>query len=527
MKKPGFVKAKLIQLYLLFTIGSGFGQVPTLWGDLDKGMHSVGFKTIEAHDLSRLSIPELDIMGKMIHPKEENLGRPVHISIWYPAIETKKEKVLYEDYITEISKTVDFKPIDQNDKLRALEFYTDEIKRFDNPAFTLDGLRTFSKRRTESVLNAKEAKGKFPIVLFPSYLSPANQSILSEYLASHGYIVVGTPQHGAGSNLPEISVTGIEAQASDLAFAMAYVKELPFANHQVAIMGVGFNATSALALITRYPEINAFVSLDGGVTVENEKRMLQQTSVFDLSLIRTPMMLIYSKHPDVSMTVIDEYKYSDRYLFQFPTMREFDLTDFGLLQQFYPGLIGKALGDTKLGSEWAYRYVLNFLSFTLKNDLASGQFIKNKPFDNGVPDNIIKESMKKSISPAPTLEELKRMIADRGLTGLATTYETLRMQDAQPFSTKVMTDLINWLGYLRDTDFTIRNELLKIWMESHPNSSKGYFLAARIANAQGQKAKAMDYYKEALQTLESDTDPYLDNPTRMRIKAVAAQALSN
>ena len=296
--------------------------------------------------------------------------------------------------------------------------------------------------------------------------------------------------------------------------------------NSIAVMGVGFSATSCLALLTRNNQIDALISLDGGITVLNEKRMLQLTSFYDPVAINKPMLVIYSSHPDVSTATLDEYKYSDRYFFHVPFMREFDCTDFGMLQRFSPNMIGKPLGDTGLGSEWIYNYMLNFLNFTLRNDSPAKSFITNDPKANNVPEGLIIPSFKKALRTPPSLLELKELVAEKGAPGLTAIYNELKPQDSQPFSQKCMADFFSWLGFLRDKDFSIRTELARIWLESYPQSSRGNFVLARLLGAKGEKEKSLAAYKEALRLLDSDTDLFLDNNTRTRIRTTATAEIN-
>ncbi len=72
-------------------------QTPALWGDLEVGSYAVGFKFIYQQDYSRDWNVAEDSNG---YPLEIGRGRPVRISVWYPAKrQSNAPKMLYRDYM--------------------------------------------------------------------------------------------------------------------------------------------------------------------------------------------------------------------------------------------------------------------------------------------------------------------------------------------------------------------------------------------------------------------------------------------
>ena len=80
----------------------------------------------------------------------------------------------------------------------------------------LMGERVWARRDAEPV------PGKFPVLVYaPGMGYPAfDNSVLFEYLASHGYVVIAAPSTGPGAGRIAYDAFGLEAQTRDLDMAM-------------------------------------------------------------------------------------------------------------------------------------------------------------------------------------------------------------------------------------------------------------------------------------------------------------------
>ncbi|HEY6141791.1 MAG TPA: acyl-CoA thioester hydrolase/BAAT C-terminal domain-containing protein [Thermoanaerobaculia bacterium] len=96
----------------------------------------------------------------------------------------------------------------------------------------------------------------------------ADQAVLAEYIASHGYIVASVPSPMIRQPMTGQSQIGsfAERQADALEAAMRRVRRiLPARRERVAVIGHSFGARAALLLAMRHPQIRALISLDGGI----------------------------------------------------------------------------------------------------------------------------------------------------------------------------------------------------------------------------------------------------------------------
>lgn len=114
------------------------------------------------------------------------------------------------------------------------------------------------------------ARTAFPLVLVAqgNGQDAADQAVLAEYIASHGYIVASVPSPMIRQPMTDQSQIGsfAEAQADALEAAMARIpRMLAIRKGRIGVIGHSFGARPALLLAMRRPSIRALVSLDGGI----------------------------------------------------------------------------------------------------------------------------------------------------------------------------------------------------------------------------------------------------------------------
>ena len=104
----------------------------------------------------------------------------------------------------------------------------------------------------------------FPLVVYHSGAGSSfeDNAVLCEFLASHGYVIVGSvfqDQNGRSFNIDVV-----RASSRDMAFLIAYARQLPFVHRDHAGL-VGHSAGAQAALIFRSlarSPVDAVVSLD-------------------------------------------------------------------------------------------------------------------------------------------------------------------------------------------------------------------------------------------------------------------------
>jgi len=92
-----------------------------------------------------------------------------------------------------------------------------------------------------AVQDAPPESGRFPLFVYaPSFSAMSWENAdLCEYLASHGYVVVASPDMGATTRNVTGDLTGIDAQARDISFLIGYGQTLPNTDiSKVAVAGL-------------------------------------------------------------------------------------------------------------------------------------------------------------------------------------------------------------------------------------------------------------------------------------------------
>src|SRR6202789_3267806 len=162
------------------------------------GPEAVGLKVVEQYDFSRSYRFFPMRWGK---PYQGERARPLQTLIWYPAQKSSGKPMTVGDY----------------GDLLATE------TSFGRPALWadwkqwLDSMKPTLKDSMWAVRNAPMLAGRFPVVIYAPSLSSMSweNADLCEYLASHGYVVVASPDMGATTRDMSLDLTGIDAQARD------------------------------------------------------------------------------------------------------------------------------------------------------------------------------------------------------------------------------------------------------------------------------------------------------------------------
>jgi hypothetical protein len=204
---------------------------PQLWGTLKPGPYAVGFGLRWETDPSRTYGLEKDGVTKR--------PRPIPVGVWYPARPSPAEHMQVADYFDMRSKQVQF------DELAAkLNAHIREIvaQSMGDPT----AVNRFLAMRTSATFDAPPAKGQFPVVIYCSNGSYAEDFVLFEYLASNGYVVLSTSDH---SDDPAVPWPGIDlTRMRDMYFLDRFAALLGNADaSHLASMGFGLGAVNALA----------------------------------------------------------------------------------------------------------------------------------------------------------------------------------------------------------------------------------------------------------------------------------------
>jgi dienelactone hydrolase len=482
------------------------------------GPHGVGLRVVEQYDYSRSYRGRYDVVTG--EPVSGETARPVQTVIWYPA-EKGGKRVSYGDY-SALSIT------EERFGLSAGEVSAEAGKRqADGGEIGVERAKAEHARPMWAVRDARPAAGRFPVVIYaPSFSAgPAENADLCEYLASHGYVVIASPSMGAYTRSMTDNLEGIETQAADIAFLIAYAHRLPQADMgKLAVAGFSWGGISNVFVAARDSRVKALVNLDGSVRYWPE--LIEQAKYVQPSRVAIPMLFLAQRPRSLEevarrgkpvTSFLNEMKYSDLYNVTFHPMEHFAFSSQALrfagsnrYDEYTPAEVQKAHG-------WMARYVLQFLNAYLQGKEEGKAFLNNTPKQNGVPAHLLSVAKSMSQGAAPTLENLAFEAAKTGFQNVEEVYASMRKRDAK---FEVAEPVLNNWGYklLGSGNKRAAISVFKLVTVRYPESGNAYDSLAEAYEANGDKALAIENYRRSLQL-----DPGNSNAER-HLKTLEAPA---
>lgn len=524
MKIPTVISLLLL---CLFSQAQGIsqGKAGSYWGAaLEQGPHQIGFRTLFTYDQAREAIPFSDWDGKLTYNQAMDQGRQMQINIWYPA-EGKGKPIKYLHYINLLGRQINFSP---DNTVFARKIFIDQTNALGgNGHFTRQQFEQVAELSTRAYLEVPAIEGKFPLLIFPNGGSPAYQSIMCEYLASHGYVVAAVALKGQYSSTTDVSTKGLEVATDDLKFTLNQLLTLENVDRtQIGLMANAIASSMCTAFASKNSLIKALISLEGGLLSNFEQRLLRQTNFYTPSAIQIPILGIYAPHPAISPEFIKHLKYSERFFVHFPGMTEFHFLNYGLLERTVPRIIGTPKGDTEKGFAWAAQLSLMFLDAKLKADKSAQTFLENFRIPSAAAEVIDTVFTMPALAAPPNIAQLKDLFIAKGMTAIDSIYQSMRAHDTQVFPLPFYTEFRDWLAWKKDPDYEFRARLYQMAIESFPSSAVAHFYRAYFAEKMNDTSLAKEYYQLALELVPTDEDSTLTNSKRQALEEQAQQALS-
>jgi dienelactone hydrolase len=389
------------------------------------GPHAVGVKIVQQYDRTRVFKASVDLTTG--EPVQSERARPIQAIVWYPAVRGGKP-ITYRDYLDTIATEEDF-----TRGAAEVKRMTDSLVN-DNAGTRLEVVLRDVASPMHAVRDARAEAGKYPVVIYaPSYSSDAAENVdLCEYLASHGYIVLSSASMGAHTLAMTIDHEGVEAQATDISYLIAYAATLPQADtSRVAAIGWSWGGLANVAAAAKDARIRALVSLDGSVRyfpqfVDGSKEALQYVTPAQVAV---PMMFVGARPKTVEAlnsanmatgySFLNQMKYSDVYVVSMLPMKHADFSSFHLRMatdaEYQDHERDYTRDEVQLAHSWVARYAHAFLDAYLKNDAAGLVFVNNTPAANKAPPHMIAVDIRRSKGEmAPTRENFVARVAAEG-----------------------------------------------------------------------------------------------------------------
>lgn len=250
--------------FSLLAIGWGMAcpaQYP-LWGDLKPGKYAIGFRSFWTSDPARTFAFKFSD-GSRFGPGRQ--PRPILIDVWYPA-QNKGRTMRESDYLGFLVKGKS-----------SLARFTHDLAGINREVVSHDvvgkALRELTKEDrgkldrylgfpVAAIRNGLPLKGKYPVVVYVQGYGSSLQdnSALCEYLASNGYIVLGSAYQDETGKM----IADKETTCSDVRCLLSAARSMPNADlDHVALIGHSGGAQSSIVYAgLAGAVIDAVVSLD-------------------------------------------------------------------------------------------------------------------------------------------------------------------------------------------------------------------------------------------------------------------------
>lgn len=350
---PKFENMKKIIILIVFNalISTVHSQNSFINKDLQRGNYDVGFRRIFKIDRSRVwpRSPYLDSL-------EGNVNRPIRIDVWYPANKNNSEEMLFEEYVYPNTESQEYKDIN---------FLTQRWDVYSYKGLAEDSLKFEKLMHTKIPVfkDAKPVNKKFPLVVYSAgwfNRSPDN-TILAEYLASHGFIVATIPQLNPGLWTYKFAsdFRSVENQTRDLEFAIGTLILEPNVDRtQIAAMGYSTGGDVALLLQGRNELIDCVVGMDASWSLDSDNDVIN-SPFFNTNYNKVPVLVLRRKTDSGQYNkVLDSLKKAQRYVI------EIDGADHGSFSDDPPQreLLGiKSTSSSKIHARIA-QTILRFLN---------------------------------------------------------------------------------------------------------------------------------------------------------------------
>lgn len=394
----------------LMSPAASMAAQPKIWGALQPGPYSVGYRSELHRDPTRSFFPEKDFKGRIL---PGDTRRPVPIRIWFPGRTGTGSAMKYADYV-EVSAGKE--GLEEFARLYASR----------NQATHKALAEKYASQRPKALdqvmaspvlarLGGEPRAGRFPIIGYAGgAYNPVDENvILLEYLASHGFVVAAVPAQHVKTVSGAPDAAGVEAETRDMEFALAVARQLPNADpSRVAAAGFSIGGATALLLAMRNSDVDAVIALDSSITSEQYSKGLTSSPNYDPAAARAPLLemrAIYPEGTTHSLHVLDALRHSARHSF---VVKDFDHADFNNYALAFETVAG---GATKKGRSLSERRglyealgqkILQFLKGTLGGDQAAMRAVQSPLEARGakLADVLYAEAASASPSPAELLQ---------------------------------------------------------------------------------------------------------------------------
>lgn len=487
----------LILLFELYSF-SNYSSYSRQWGNLKPGTFDVGFRLIEMDDYSRC-YPA--VASKEFNP------RRIRIYLWYPALKSNKKTMNLYDYV----------------QMAAGDFNIPKNQKQKNPQPVLpvqlkkgiskEKLRILLKENVLSIRDIPAEKGRFPLLILGQglyYESPLSHFFLSEFLASHGYVIATCPLLGTHYRMVNINIADLETHVRDLEFVLGHARTLPFVKSgELGIIGFDLGGMAGLILTMRNPDVKSFLSLDSGINFSHFSGMPSSHPSYNeadfsipwMHMIRSRFIRLFRDKQKKS-SLFQRKKYGNSYLIHVPTENHGCFTSYAVMgiKNPIPGYWGAVEKNLQTKHHDICRIALLFLDSYLKqNHYAMDKLVKMVKTGKVFGDTS-KIEYKQGKAPSPLKATLINSLIDLGINKMDS--EIQKWKKTFPVEDLFDETVLNWLGYHFLYWWGREDEAIAIFklnVQLFPDSSNAYDSLGEAYLKMGMNEKAIKSYRKSLE----------------------------
>jgi tetratricopeptide (TPR) repeat protein len=473
-----------------------------LWGSLRPGGYQVGFKAFEMYDRTRTFQPKRDYFGEVM-PGER--ARPIQVLLWYPAAATADQlPVVFSEYTFIPPEDQDFYGFLAGIQDREIGFLY-QILRGSETA-VLEALST----EMAAIRDAEPAAGEFPLLVYHSDFNRgiAENAVMCEYLASHGFVVATTHSFGLAAVRSEPDPAGIETMVGDMEFVISALHQFDFIDHdKLAAFGYRTGAVSALLLQMRSYDVDAVLGLESALRDSQQTEWAAHNPYYNAARMTVPLMDIHSApEGEEETTWIEPLRYADRSSLGFRDTRGLDFTTYGVLQALLlPPDTAATAPDAEI-YDATCRYVLHFLDAHLNGTEASAAFLARSPAENGLdPGRTVVARLDGDQRP-PSPDEFQAILADGNVQVAVDLYDKFRALDPDLVLFREGTMNITGYRFLQRGMAAEAVAVFRMNADSYPRSANCWDSLAEAYIATGDNEHALECVQKVIEVLPTNTD---------------------
>ena len=481
-----------LALYLALVSALAFGSSArsddAFWPTLKPGPHPVGFKILDVTDYGRTIAPLVDWQGN--ENPEENF-RQVRISIWYPAQADKgQQPMVYREYI----EAAGFETVMEGELLVGLDAY---LAHSTFGGADKDKLRRMVEEPTAAFRDAAPIDGRHPVVVYaPSFsYEPFENSILFEYLASHGYIVAASRSSGPETREMSMDLAGVEASVRDMELILDALHDTGHADlERVGAAGFSWGALSAAMLGMRNFNVQAVLALEGTLEHSEIPAVEEKHDFVPRRLRGGYLAIVGDREPARSLS--DDALYADVFELRYPDLQHWDFASDLIRIQVHsagePDADRRAMVDEAYGLI-AYQARLMFDAYLKGNEVNREVLLEGNMRAMNAAIVIENRTARAALQPPPSPAEFAALLRND--------VEEARLVLARVKKNDPEIELMDWMQ-LQDavsvSPFETKLAILELAREELGESSILFNNYGQAWRLEGNPEKALGYFRQAL-----------------------------